>query len=112
MPLALRELAMLSSPLEEGQMVPESTENRLKGAKADYFVSGEDEHAIYTLSHTALVLDTTRERVANIHLVGCVAKNNPRFETIIGQMSELFPGVINSFRFIPEDGISTRTEIP
>ncbi|MHA1939788.1 MAG: hypothetical protein ACW97O_16405, partial [Candidatus Thorarchaeota archaeon] len=63
-------LARLSSPQEEGQMIPEPTENKLKGAKADYFVAKVDEHAIYTLSHNALVLDTTCDRVANIHLVG------------------------------------------
>ena len=93
-------------------MVPEPTENSLKGAKADYFVSWKEEYAIYNLSHTALVLGTTRERVASIFLIGWVAKRNPRFETIIGHMSELFPGVINSFFFIPEDGTSTLTEIP
>ena len=93
-------------------MLPEPRENRLEGSKADYFVALRNNSTIDTVDHGALVLDETRKRVANIYLIGSILKDHPRFKAIVAQMSELFPSVINSFRFLPEDGNSTMKETP
>jgi len=102
-------LARLSSPKDgpRGVVSPERRKHQLEGAMAEYFVFREYDSMIEGVDHAALVLDTTRERLADIYLAGRVVKSNPGCKTTIEQMSQIFPSVINSFRFIPDDGAST-----
>jgi hypothetical protein len=94
-------LARLADPNEGpmGRLVPQSPVRRLHDGQDQYLFRLEDA-AIDGLAHSAVLLDSSETTLAQVHVFGCVAKANPRRQSTLRQMGDVFPAIINSFQFV------------